>query len=129
MTRAAKFAISGFAAAAVALIAVLGFSSVESRYQCTHNVSVERPQTIFLKLTEYRWWVGLWSNSTGSLWLEIPNSNVAYFGHLTRAGDLIQIFDKEGAGPSGNFSTLSNAVELRIAPQQVFEGRCARLPG
>lgn len=111
---------------------VANFSASESRFACNGKITdTEGEQTteIFLKLKTYRWWVSLWGTSGGSAWVEIPNKTVAYFGHITEAGDLLQFWDSFGAPQnfSGNFSTLSHAIGVKIPVHGVFEGMCKPL--
>ena len=118
--------------AAVLLLVVAKFSVTESRFACDGKITNNRGEqtaAIFLKLGTYRWWVGLWSDSRGSAWVEIPNQTVAYFGHITEAGDLLQFWDSFG-GPqnfSGNFSTLSHTIGVKVPAYGVFEGICKSL--
>lgn len=110
---------------------VANFSAVESRFECKGKIianGVEQPATVFLKLQKYRWWVGLWSDSSGSAWVEVPNQTISYFGHVTEAGDQLQFWDSFGVDPpskfSGIFSTLSGAVGVKLGTTGVFEGTC-----
>jgi len=73
--------ILGVAVLAVVLVFVfvVNFSAAESRFECAGgftNDKSKRAVTAFIKLHEYRWWVGLWSDSQGALWLEIPNETI-----------------------------------------------------
>lgn len=77
---------------------------------------------LYFKLTEYRWWVGLWSNSNGYLSIEIPNELSDYFDSIQKNGDKIYIYDKEKN--SGIFSTLSQSLMLNIDFFGNFEGQC-----
>ena len=102
------------------------FSAVESRYECSGKITsdgTKQAATIFLKLEKYRWWVGLWSDSIGSAWVELPNQTVDSFGHITEAGDLLQFWDSQGKF-RGNFSTLSGAVGVELGAFGVFDGTC-----
>src|SRR5690606_18379823 len=86
--------------AALLFLFVANFSAAESRFKCSGRITVnegDRPATIFLKLQKYRWWVGLWSDSRGSAWVELPNQTVSYFGYVTEAGDLLQFWESFGS--------------------------------
>ena len=119
--------LGGLLVVAIALfLFVANFSAVESRYECAGTLSssgAEQPSTIFLKLETYRPWVGLWSDSSGSAWVELPSQTVSYFGHITEAGDQLQLW-----GPSnklaGNFSTLSKALTVDLGAFGMFGGTC-----
>ena len=108
---------------------VANFSAVESRFECHGKITAnggEQPATVFFKLERYRWWVGLWSDSSGSAWVEVPSQTVSYFGHVTQAGDQLQIWDSFGSPGnfSGIFSTLSHTLGVKIAAVGVFDGTC-----
>jgi hypothetical protein len=125
--------LGGLVALAVLLfLFVANFSAKESRFMCNGMITdngAEQTAVIFLKLEKYRWWVGLWGDSRGSAWVEIPNKTVAYFGHVTEAGDLLQFWDSFGTPQnfSGNFSTLSNTIGVKIDAYGTFEGTCKEL--
>lgn len=79
--------ILGVIGSAVVLLFVFvaNYSTVESRYKCLGEVSStdgSHPETVYLKLEEYRWWVGLWSDSDAAIHAEIPNTSVDYFGNV-----------------------------------------------
>jgi hypothetical protein len=108
---------------------VANFSVVESRFECNGKITAdgaEQPATVFVKLEKYRWWVGLWSDSSGSAWVEIPNQTISYFGHVTEAGDQLQLWDSFGSPSniSGIFSTLSRTLGVKAGALGVFEGAC-----
>lgn len=106
---------------------IVNFSAVESRYECAGELSganAKRKATAYLRLEEYRWWVGLWSDSDAALWVEVPNETVEYFSHLVRAGDQMQIFENP-AVLEGTFSTLSHRFALKTHAG-FFDGSCKR---
>ena len=107
---------------------VVNFSVVESRFECSGELSSDGsaiPATVYTRFEEYRWWVGLWSDSDGALWLEIPNQALDYFRRIAEVGDQLQIFDAQNA-LKGNFSTLSNRLALNT-PLGFFDGPCRRI--
>jgi hypothetical protein len=111
---------------------VANFSAVESRFECNGKIianGVEQPATAFLKLDKYRWWVGLWSDSSGDAWVELPNQTVSYFGHVTQAGDQLQFWNSFGSPSnfSGIFSTLSRTVGVKLGAVGIFEGICKEI--
>ncbi len=125
--------ILGIIGVAVILIFVFlaKFSVVESRFQCPGKISSTdglRPATVYLKLKEYRWWVGLWSESDAAIYIEVPNTYIDYFGDVKKVGDQYQIFDP-AKRIKGNFSFLSKtlAINLPIKLQtDFFDGTCTR---
>lgn len=125
--KALKYVGALLAIATLLFIFVANFSSVASNFECVGKTSAEgssQPATIYIKLEEYRSWVGLWSESDASLQMEIPNTFVDYFGHVVKVGDQYQIFDFDKK-LKGNFSTLSKALALST-PTGFFDGVCKR---
>jgi len=112
-------------------VIVAKFSTVESRFQCPGEISSTdgiRPVTVYLKLEEYRWWVGLWSESDAAVHIEIPNTYIDYFGNVKKVGDQYQIFDS-AKSLKGNFSTLSKTLAIQLPIKlktDFFDGTCKR---
>lgn len=105
------------------------FSAAESNSQCSGEISFDgttRPMTLYLKLTEYRPWVGLWSDSDGSITIEIPNEWVEYYGHIEEVGDQLQIYETYPQKTlKGNLSMLSKALAVDLgSPFGFFDGTC-----
>jgi hypothetical protein len=111
---------------------VANYSAVESRYQCLGEVSStdgSHPVTVYLKLEEYRWWVGLWSESDAAIHVEIPNTSVDYFGNVNKVGDQYQISDS-AKNLKGNFSTLSKTLAIQLPLKlktDFFDGACKKV--
>ena len=120
----------GVVALAVVLLYffVVNYSSVETSFECPGgftNSNLTEPATIFFRLEEYRWWVGLWSESDGNLRLDVPNERVDYYAQLVEVGDQIQIYDI-GGDIAGNFSTLSKTFALSTY-RGFFDGVCTQI--
>ena len=125
--KALKYLGALIAVVVLLFLFVAKFSSVATTFACVGKTTTEgasQPLTVYIKLEEYRWWVGLWSESDASLHVEIPNRFVDYFGHVLRVGDQYQIFDFSKS-LKGNFSTLSKALALST-PAGFFDGTCTR---
>jgi hypothetical protein len=109
-------------------IFIANFSSVESKLECVGEISSENiptPTTLYIELSEYRPWVGLWSDSDGSINLEIPNQHVGYYSQIEESGNQLQIFDKYPTKElKGNFSKLSKTLALQIDFYGFFDGSC-----
>ncbi len=111
---------------------VAKFSTVESRFQCPGQISSTdglRPITVYLKLEEYRWWVGLWSESDAAMHIELPNIHIGYYGNVKKVGDQYQIFDF-AESPKGNFSTLSKTLAIQLPIKlktDFFDGTCKKI--
>lgn len=106
------------------------FSIVESRFQCSGEISSKsgsRPMITYMKLAKYRWWVHLWNDSYGFLWLEIPTELYDYYQHIDEVGDQLQIFDSYPQKKlKGNFSILSKTLSIST-PDGFFDGTCKRI--
>lgn len=120
--------VGALAVAAILLfLFVANFSSVESRFQCSGEISSRgnsQRATVYMKLNNSRWWVGLWSDSDGDVWLEIPNSTLEYFEHVVEVGDQLQIYEQKS--PRGYFSTLSKTLAVTTSSWS-FNGTCKKI--
>ena len=105
---------------------VVYFSEVETRFRCSGEFSSDgNPQkaTLYVKLSEYRWWVRLKTNSVGDITLEVQNKPlVDRFVSVEKNGDLLTIFDREKR-PRGYFSTLSKTLAV-TTDRWSFDGTC-----
>ena len=113
----------------VLFLIVVNFSAVESSFKCSGQLSLDgntQSKTIYMKLTQYRPWVGLWSDSSGSVNLEIPNEWVEYYEHVEEVGDQYQIFETYPQKTlKGNFSLLSKTLAIDLeSPFGFFDGLC-----
>jgi len=110
---------------------VAKFSAVESSFQCHGEIAStdgSHPITVYLKLEEYRWWVGLWSDSDAAIHIEVPNIYIDYFGNVKKVSNQYQIFDSSGE-IKGNFSTLSKTLAINLPAKlqtDFFDGICKK---
>ena len=113
-----------------AFVIVANFSEARTDLTCKGNVTKagqSNPNTIYVALNEYRWWVGLWSDSDGNLKVELPNGHYFYYGTIKGTGDHLQIFDgfQDKLENKGSYSKLSKSLKFVIAPfVGFFEGTC-----
>ena len=113
------------------LVVVTNFSAVRTDLKCEGEIVTDeqtRSSTIFMSFDEYRWWVGLWSDSDGSLFVEMSaGGNYIYFDKLKELGGMQtwQIFKGYSEDPAlyGQYSALSKTLLLRT-PLGLFEGTC-----
>ena len=104
------------------------FSEVETRYKCEATITSEhgsQKETIYLKLSEYRWWVGLWSDSDGMLMLESTDGFMSLFTQLEDNGEKLFIFDDEKR-VVGSYSKLSGNLDLDTS-RGYIEGPCLEI--
>ena len=125
-----KVAVVVLGSIALLFMVAAKFSAVESRYKCAGSFAEGEQReslTVFLKLFEYRWWVGLWSDSDGAAWVEVPNRWTEYFPSVLEVGDQLQ-FGESPELPVGAFSTLSGALAVAL-PVGHFDGMCNEVEG
>lgn len=129
MKKALKYIGFALGGLLVLFLFVANFSATKTNLQCTGEISYEgntRPLTVYMKLTEYRPWVGLWSDPDSSINLEISNEWVEYYGHVEEVGDQLQIYETYPAKAlKGNFSKLSKILAIDLeSPFGFFDGNC-----
>lgn len=121
--------VAGLVVAALALfLLVVKFSAVEMVYACKGTITESNDKKdgeVYIRLTDYRFWVGLWNKSDGALWVEAPGSTVGYFSHLRKTGDLYTISESPEKPFAGDFSSLSRRLDLRVTSYLSFEGSCS----
>ena len=111
----------------IALVVIFKFSAVETSFECKGKVSADNKSeesAIYIKLSEYRPWVGLWSDADGDLKFEIPSQYLGYYTPIKEVGDQLQIYD--GQKIAGNFSKLSKVLALKV-PTGFFDGSCTAI--
>jgi hypothetical protein len=121
-----KVVIVVFLILIAAFVFVANFASTESVYACSGVIKTRdttQQTTLFIKLTRYRWWV-LWGNSDGMLHYEIPNVTIGLYTHLKSVGDYIQIYRDPAMLPRGQFSTISDSLQLNLTDEDSFSGTC-----
>ena len=108
---------------------IANFSTTEYRYECKGAFKTEKKQyedsTIYIKVSDYRFWVDIWSDSDANLNIEIPNRHVGYYSHLKETGDQLQIYDVD-KNLKGNFSKLSKTLALQTY-LGFFDGTCKKI--
>jgi len=124
-----KYLLAIVASLLLVFVFVANFSAIEYPYECKGSFKKGDEQyedaTIYLKLSDYRFWVGIWGESDASLNIEIPNKHVAYYGHLKEVGDQLQIYDYDKS-LKGNFSKLSKTLSLQTY-LGFFDGMCNKI--
>ena len=114
------------------------FSLNTNLYECEgkyeRNKTIENKK-VFLKFEEFRWWVHLWSDKDGYVYIEIPNQEYNFFNQVESVGDNIQITEQyQGRFIfKGMFSRLSKSLlyarereSLDGLPNiESFEGSCS----
>ena len=129
MKKLPKFVAASVVLIVIIVVLIVSCSSTDTRLQCTGTLtrqSVASPMTIFVKITEYRWWVGLWSESHGALWVEIPHEASEYYERVSRNGENLLISSSSSRlGVGGLYSKLSDTLSLHM-PMGVFDGSCQR---
>lgn len=104
---------------------LMGSTARESHFICEGRLEsgpVSQPMTVLLKISEYRWWIGLWSDSNGSVRIEAPSE---WVDHAPRVADLGELIDFYGFRNEvkGQYSKPSQTLSYE-RPNGVFEGTC-----
>lgn len=111
---------------------VANFSSVKTYLECKGNYSSNGQITqtkLFVSIDEYRWWVGLWSNSDGNMRVEIEEIDFLYYSYLDDIDSFprLHIYDSDparGGKGKGYYSKLSKTLKLYFTSKTSFEGKC-----
>ncbi len=110
----------------VVLLIVILFSEKTTKYECIGKFQNNpTDKTVFLKHSEYRWWVSLWSDSKGSMWFEVPTKTVDVSTELRDGGNLIRILGYNNE-MKGMFSPLSKSLSIKIN-DDFFDGLCKEI--
>lgn len=107
------------------LLFISNFSESEAKFQCPGEISYKgttQSITLYMKLAEYRPWI-FWSDSSGTVQLEIPNTDILNYFHIEKVGDQRQIYKDRSETIAGNFSTLSKTLAIST-PYGFFDGVC-----
>jgi hypothetical protein len=132
LNRILKVTLSTTAVLVALFLVIANFSEKEQRYECSGSTTGPQARAdlkLYLKATEFRWWVKLWSESRGAVWIELPREFAYSFSHVRISGDKWDIYnDSTSRQLKGEFSTLSRALALEVG-QDVFEGQCRLLGG
>jgi hypothetical protein len=108
------------------LVVILFFSETTKNYECTGSFQKNTTdKVIFLKHKEYRFWVGLWSESKGMLWIEIPGKDVDAVTKIKKVGNSLQLYGYSDE-IKGHFSTLSKFISIKIS-NDFYDGQCKKI--
>ena len=107
---------------------VVNFSATTTALECTGELSVNgkaKPSKLYARLNEYRWWVGLWSNSDGDIMIELPDHGFRFFPDIRDIGLSLNIHEgHEGKLELiGAYSKMSKTLKLRTG-YGFFDGAC-----
>jgi hypothetical protein len=130
LNRIPKVTLSTTALIVAIFLVIANFSEKEQRYECSGNTTGPQARAdlkLYLKTTEFRWWIKLWGESQGTVWVELPREFTYSFGHVKIAGEKWDIYkDITPRQLTGDFSTLSRALAIELG-QEVFRGQCRPL--
>jgi hypothetical protein len=115
----------------------INFSEKVTKYDCEGKYQTGKQLVagqVFLKLSEYRWWVGLWSkDSEGNLWVEfrrdidgisnVPMFATSYYSKVDYVADNVHVYEENGKSPVAHLSLLSKKLTINT-PYGFFDGTC-----
>ncbi len=108
------------------LIIVFFCSAKTTNYECTGSFQKNSTnKVIFLKHKEYRFWVSLWSDSKGMLWIEIPGKDMDVITDIKEVGNLLQLYGYSNE-MKGYFSTLSKFISIKLSGD-FYDGQCKEI--
>jgi hypothetical protein len=134
MTRVLKWVLAAVVALGVVLIVVVNFSERKQFYVCDGETRVgdkSTPDKAYVELSEYRWWVHLWSESDGNLRVQLDKANmIDYLTTVMRIGDgrlaLYQFMDFDRKF-KGGLKAANGEISIKIGENVMFSGNC--IPG
>jgi hypothetical protein len=128
--------VASVAVGGVALYVVLNHSTVERQLICKGKWKGDPPkeETAYVRLTEYRPWVLLWSSSHGNLTAQTHAhpysayiSDIRKINHGTLAIYSFRDFPRSDDHPGpirGGYRAASQEILIEFAPALVFVGSC-----
>jgi hypothetical protein len=110
------------------LFVAVTYSTTDTALVCVGEETIDnnrKPVELTVSLTDYRWWVRLWNDSSdGMLWVESPGTWVKFYPKIKRIGSSWQIYDNDSLfSIVGNLSRISRKLNLKT-PQGFYEGKC-----
>ena len=117
-----------FVGLGAAFVVVANFSESRTVLTCkgeTTTAGQPSPDTLHAALNEYRWWVGLWSDSDGNLKVELSDGFTRYYDTIKDLDTRIHIYIGYPGELElkGSYSKLSKSLKLST-PYGFFEGIC-----
>jgi hypothetical protein len=103
---------------------IANFSSTVTKFECQGHLvksEISSPETIYLRLEKYKWWIVVWGDSDGELILEIPNTTFRYFSRVKDNNMQLRIYDNEEF--VGALSSLSKVLAIKTH-YGFFDGKC-----
>ncbi len=121
-----KKIIVTISALVIAILTIGFFSTKTTNYECTGSFQKNTTdKVIFLKHKEHRFWVSLWSESKGMLWIELPGKDMDVVTDIKEVGNLLQLYGYN-KDFKGHFSTLSKFISLKIS-SDFYDGQCKEI--
>lgn len=106
---------------------VVAYASEFRDYACKGQLSSEKgveAKTITMTLQKYRDWVRLFSDSDGTMKIEIPGGYTYEYDNIKNVDFFLQIYETNASGTvAGQISFRNHAMHLNT-PIGVFEGIC-----
>jgi len=128
-----KVLIAVLASAVTLLLAIINFSEVKHSYVCqgeTRRMQERFVDTAYVVLSEYRWWVKLWSDPTrdGTLETQLERANtVDYVTAVTRVGSgplALYTFKSFEGDFKGGLKAANGEFTLQLYKDLMFVGTC-----
>lgn len=104
-------------------------NTIESSYRCYGKIAYKEntaPIEVYFELVEYKKpWI-FWSDSDGSINLEVPNLGIfKYYSHVEQIGNKLFIYDTYPSKKlQGGFFKLSKTLSLNLPYGGFYDGTC-----
>ena len=110
------------------LFVLFNFSSSKTDYICTGMVRLPdlpgNEETLYFTYEKYAPWVGLWSDSKGSIWIEGKTVPTVYYPRIEANDRAFSVYDFDGSRV-GEYSVLRDHLAVRIGAY-TFSGDCGQ---
>jgi len=121
---------------AVGLYVMVNHSEIRQELVCSGHWkdAPTEPETAYLQLNEYRWWVRLWSNKQGNAKVQTDKRAMSeYFSDVTRVHDgrlaIYAFFDYDFRANQlgkfrGGYRAANKEITIEFLPTAIFIGTC-----
>ena len=125
MSRAARITTACIVLILIGILIVTSLSETQVDFVCKGSFDgTEERVELHFRLSQYRWWVGVWSESDGNILMELPDGSFEYLADVADEDPIFQIYKSpEELIPVGRFSKISDKLTVQTAFGR-YNGSC-----